>query len=316
MFLFGAFGARGAGLSRPLRRFLCNTSAARANKSPPTPFFERSASVFAQPSGSGTRRANVRYAVCDCRRCRGNVTTCCVITSSSPSSTGASRGRLVSFRHPTLVALLSGADKSLCNRFPSTSYSRPNNSTVLTSANPCFFISKIVFCTCSMHGENEQSTPSGRRLRATLPTHLCGPGKSKKTASARPAISFGNPSRSMSLCVTVTYSDIPFSANSSFAAFTRVSLNSYVHTRPVGATHRASACVRLPDPVPLSITTLPGVSSISAHTSDMSAAYRICVRCSSTFVHNSGVGAHSHTNPLPSRSRARAPNARPIQSSW
>mmetsp|Transcript_418 Transcript_418/g.1239 ORF Transcript_418/g.1239 Transcript_418/m.1239 type:complete len:287 (-) Transcript_418:265-1125(-) len=281
----------------------------------------RFAANSSQPSGTGVRRANVKYAVCDCRRCRGNVTIVSVdapVARSSCVSEAAfvpSRGRLKSLRQPYFVFFVNGVVKSVCKFLPSTSYSRPSNSTVLISLKPFFSISIIVLCTCSMHGENEHNTPSGRRVLATLGTHLYGPGKSKNTASARPVISSGNPSRSMSLCVTVTYFPNPFASNSSFAAFTRVSLNSYVHTLPVGATHRANACVKLPDPVPLSHTTDPGLSSISAHTNAISGAYKICVRCSRTLVHNSGVGASNHTNPLPSRARERCPNASPTQSS-
>ena len=65
----------------------------------------------------------------------------------------------------------------------------------------------------------------------------------------------------------------------------------------MGATALMSECVRDPDPVPDSSTTLPGLSSSAWHTNEMSGRYKICVRWGSTFVHSSGVGARIQTKP-------------------
>ena len=195
-----------------------------------------------------------------------------------------------------------------------TSNSRPNISTVLTSTNPNFCSSTHVLCTCSTHGENEHKTPSSFKQFALLSTHLCGPGKSKNTASAIFAVSkfFGNPFVSMSRCVTVQYSFNPFSSISSLAASARDWLNSNVNTCPLltlslllllllppprpFATALTSECVKLALPVPLSNTTFPGFKSNHAHINDMSYAYNICVRCANTFVQSSHVGAKHQTN--------------------
>ena len=59
----------------------------------------------------------------------------------------------------------------------------------------------------------------------------------------------------------------------------------------------------------------PGRSSRKAHISAMSAAYSICVRCFSTCVHSSGVGASRYMYPSPGgRAVTMPPNDLPIKS--
>ena len=104
---------------------------------------------------------------------------------------------------------------------------------------------------------------------------------------------------------------------SRFAASARARLNSKVYTCPFGATARTSACVSDALPVPDSSTTLPGLSSSACATSEMSGAYKICVRCGSTLVQSSGVGASSQTKPLPSPlPYTLAPKGLPTHSRW
>lgn len=133
------------------------------------------------------------------------------------------------------------------------------------------------FLACSMHGEKQHSTPSGRRLRAALAITRCGPGRSRNTASAAPSSSAGKPSASMLRCTTVTRAPRPCAANSLAACSARCWWNSKVCTWPAGPTARARECVREPEPVPDSSTTLPGRRSSMQHTSAMSATYRIWV---------------------------------------
>ena len=74
------------------------------------------------------------------------------------------------------------------------------------------------------------------------------------------------------------------------AVATRASLYSNVWTWPVGATVRASDVVRDPLPVPVSITTLPGLRLRLKVMTAMSTEYTICVRWASAVVHSSGDG--------------------------
>mmetsp|Transcript_9393 Transcript_9393/g.39450 ORF Transcript_9393/g.39450 Transcript_9393/m.39450 type:complete len:208 (+) Transcript_9393:1645-2268(+) len=199
----------------------------------------------------------------------------------------------------------------------STSSSRPSSSTVCVSPKPCASRASHVRCTCSMHGLNAHSTPSWRSERAAEGTTFHGPGKSKNTASHRFSRHLGKPSFSTSRCETVHALAKPCVKISSFAASARARLNSKVYTCPLGATARTSACVRDALPVPDSSTTLPGLSSSACATSEMSGAYRICVRCGRTLVQSSGVGASSQTNPLPSPlPYTLAPKGLPTQSRW
>mmetsp|Transcript_20973 Transcript_20973/g.64978 ORF Transcript_20973/g.64978 Transcript_20973/m.64978 type:complete len:246 (+) Transcript_20973:266-1003(+) len=218
-------------------------------------------------------------------------------------STSASRSRLRlaprSASPPPLTVLEGCRSISTMTSSACTSQCRRMHSTVVSSATPALASASAARPTCSTHGEKLHTQPPGRRAAAAASAARQGEGRSRKTPSARPSISAPNPSASTSRCVTCTTGSRPLFRNSSVARRTRSALNSNVRTRPCGATQRASAVVRLPLPVPLSITTQPGLSSSPASTTEMSGWYRICVRCGRIFVHSSEVGLSTCTKPLP-----------------
>mmetsp|Transcript_26262 Transcript_26262/g.67785 ORF Transcript_26262/g.67785 Transcript_26262/m.67785 type:complete len:241 (-) Transcript_26262:360-1082(-) len=68
-----------------------------------------------------------------------------------------------------------------------TSCVRSKHSTVNISVKPASSSALHTFCTCSMHGLNEQSLPLGLRQIAAEGMTFGGAGKSRNTASALPA---------------------------------------------------------------------------------------------------------------------------------
>mmetsp|Transcript_27227 Transcript_27227/g.68721 ORF Transcript_27227/g.68721 Transcript_27227/m.68721 type:complete len:263 (+) Transcript_27227:286-1074(+) len=230
---------------------------------------------------------------------------------AAPPSLKSLNGALGFAREPPRGASAAG----LTSR---TSCARSSTSKTRVPVNRWLASSAAVFSICSTHGEKEQKRPPGLSTAAAFSTASHGDGRSKMHTSTKPGTTGLKlqPGSHTSPCVHVTrLAPKPLAANSHAAYSQRCSLNSNVYRWPDGATVVTSEVEREPEPVPASMTVEPGTMSRRAMIVEMSAAYRICVRCERLSDQSSGVGASTCTNPLPLDDTALCPNGRPISSS-
>mmetsp|Transcript_34286 Transcript_34286/g.85415 ORF Transcript_34286/g.85415 Transcript_34286/m.85415 type:complete len:323 (-) Transcript_34286:141-1109(-) len=235
-------------------------------------------------------------------------------TSPSASATSRSSGPTSGVgRAAGLTLATIAASASLPAWLSRTSCVRVMTSIVSALVKPTEGSTSSVRATCSMHGEKQHSLPPGLTSGAAITTASHGCGRSKITASidcgAMP--SYVEPRTHASPWRQLTREASPFASNSLAAAAARFSLNSYVKRCPRSPTQRARLWESAPEPVPASITRQPGRSSSCRQIIEMSAMYRICVRCCSDAVHSSGVGGRRKTNPFPLREARRAPKGFP-----